>query len=146
MLSSTCKYGIRAIVYIAVKSKNQDKIGIRRISEDLKLPMPFLAKILQSLARKKILESSKGPNGGFSLTRRPDEISLLEVAKAIDGNDLFSRCVLHNENCKSFDDTKIACTLHSDYVKARRRMEKVFESKTIQHLVISAKNTDEILI
>ena len=88
MLSNTCKYGLRAIVYIAGKSNNGEKIGIKRISSDLDLPMPFLAKILQSLARQKILLSSKGPNGGFSLARDPKEIYLIEVVTAIDGEDV----------------------------------------------------------
>jgi len=146
MLSNTCKYGIRALVYIAVTSKNGEKVGIKQISSDLKLPMPFLAKILQSLARQKILSSSKGPHGGFSLVRDPRDINLIEVIEAIDGNDVFSKCVLHNDNCKSVDNTKVACTLHEDYVRARQRIEKLFENKTVQNLVISAKNTDEILI
>lgn len=146
MLSNTCKYGLRAIVYIAITGKRGERVGLKRISEDLSLPMPFLAKILQSLARQKILVSSKGPNGGFSLVRDPKEIHLLEVVKAIDGNDVFSKCVLHNENCKSIDHNKVACTLHGDYVKARQRIEKLFENKTIQNLVSTAKNSEDIQI
>ena len=146
MLSNTCKYGIRALVYIAVTSKNGEKIGIKRISSDLNIPMPFLAKILQSLAKQKILSSSKGPHGGFSLVRDPRDINLVEVVKAIDGNDVFSKCVLHNEICKSVDHTKAECTLHGDYVRARQRIEKIFENKTVQNLVSAAKNSNEILI
>ena len=146
MLSNTCKYGIRAIVYIAGKSNNGEKIGLKRISKDLDLPMPFLAKILQSLARQKLLLSSKGPNGGFSLGRDPGEIHLLDVVKAIDGEDVFSRCVLHNDNCKSIDNNKTACTLHGDYVRSRQQIESLFKSKSVQNLVITAKNSNDILI
>ena len=146
MLSNTCKYGLRAIVYIAGKSNNGEKIGIKKISADLELPMPFLAKILQSLARKKILLSSKGPNGGFSLARSPKEIYLIEVVKAIDGDDVFSRCVMHNDNCKNIDKNKIACALHGDYVKQRSSIEKVFENKSVYSLVSTAKNSSDILI
>ena len=146
MLSNTCKYGLRAIVYIAGNSNNGAKIGIKRISTDLDLPMPFLAKILQSLARQKILLSSKGPNGGFSLARDPREIHLIDVVKAIDGEDVFSRCVLHNDNCRSIDSNKVACALHGDYVKQRSRIEKMFEDKTVFSLVSTARNSDDILI
>ena len=146
MLSNTCKYGLRAIVYIAGKSNNGVKIGIKQISKDLDLPMPFLAKILQSLAKQKILLSSKGPNGGFSLSRPPRDIFLIEVVKAIDGEDVFSRCVMHNDNCKSIDEGKVACALHGDYVKQRKRIEKLFESKSVYSLVSTAKNSDDILI
>ena len=146
MLSNSCKYGIRAIVYIAGKSQNGEKIGIKRISKDLDLPMPFLAKILQSLAKQKILISSKGPNGGFALGKDSESIQLEEVVKAIDGAGVFSKCVLHNDNCKSIDHSKTACTLHGDYVKARQRIEDLFKSKSVQNLVITAKNSNDILI
>jgi len=146
MLSNTCKYGIRAIVYIAGKSNNGEKIGIKKISKDLDLPMPFLAKILQSLAKQKILVSLKGPNGGFALGKHPKDIHLEEVVKAIDGEDVFSKCVLHNYNCKSTDHEKIACTLHGDYVETRQQIEDLFKSKSVQNLVIAAKNSNDILI
>lgn len=146
MLSNTCKYGLRAIVYIAGNSNDGNKIGIRKISEDLDLPMPFLAKILQSLAKKKILFSSKGPNGGFSLARPAREIYLLEVVKAIDGEDVFSRCVLHNDNCSSIDKEKATCALHGDYVKQRKRIEKLFQTKSVYSLVNTAKNSEDIVI
>ncbi len=146
MLSNTCKYGLRAVVYLAGNSKNGEKIGIRKISKDLDLPMPFLAKILQSLAKQKILSSSKGPNGGFSLSRDPKEIHLLEVVKAIDGDDVFSKCLLHNDNCRSIDKDKIACALHEDYVKSRMKIERLFLDKSVQNLVSTAKRSNDILI
>lgn len=142
MLTSTCKYGIRAVVYIAGNSKKGEKIGIKKISADLGLPMPFLAKILQQITRKKILDSSKGPHGGFSLARDPRDIHIIEVVKAIDGEDVFHRCVLHNDNCVSYESSQGACILHNDYVKARRKIEKLFETKTVQNLVATARNSN----
>lgn len=146
MLSNTCKYGIRAVVYIAGNNGKGENIGIKKISEDLELPMPFLAKILQSLAKQKILNSSKGPNGGFSLRKKSDTINLLEVVKAIDGEDVFSKCLLHNDNCKSKDTTKTACTMHGDYVSLRKQIEELFRDKSVQDLVTKAQNSDDILI
>ncbi|MFO7852499.1 MAG: RrF2 family transcriptional regulator [Bacteroidota bacterium] len=142
MLSSTCKYGIRATVYLAGKSKKGERIGIRKISEDLELPMPFLAKILQELVKSKILVSSKGPHGGFCIARDPKDIYLIEVVKAIDGEDVFHRCVLYNENCASFDKDRSPCILHNDYVKARGKIEKLFNTKTIQNLVNVARKSN----
>lgn len=140
MLSSTCKYGLRAVVYIAGNSKKGEKIGIKKISGDLDLPMPFLAKILQQMVKKRILHSSKGPHGGFSLARDPKDIHIIEVVKAIDGEDVFHRCVLHNQNCVSYESSQGACILHDDYVRARRKIEKLFENKTVHNLVTTARN------
>ena len=64
MLSNTCKYALRALIYLAKFSKEEKMIGIKKISEDLNLSSPFLGKILQNLVKQKLLVSTKGPNGG----------------------------------------------------------------------------------
>lgn len=69
MLSNTCKYAIRSVIYLALNAQDGKKIGIKKISEDLEIPTPFLGKILQSLARQKLLSSTKGPHGGLVWVR-----------------------------------------------------------------------------
>jgi DNA-binding IscR family transcriptional regulator len=59
MLSNSCRYGIRAVIYLTGQPFFQGETGIKKISSELDLPTPFLAKILQQLAKKKILAFSK---------------------------------------------------------------------------------------
>lgn len=146
MLSSSSKYGIRAVTYIASQSRSNSKIGIKKISEDLDLPTPFLAKILQLLAKQKILSSSKGPHGGFSLLRDPKKITLLDIITTIEGNDIFDDCIIHNMPCKCVDENKLRCPIHDDYFKVRKELVKLFTTKTIYSLVKSAKKQEEISI
>lgn len=146
MLSSSSKYGIRAVTYIASQSKNNSKIGIKKISEDLNLPTPFLAKILQLLAKQKILSSSKGPHGGFSLMRDPKKITLLDIVTAIDGIDIFDNCVIHNMPCNSVNEHKIKCPIHDDYAKISNSMAKFFTTKTIYSLVKSTNKQEKVFI
>jgi Rrf2 family protein len=146
MLSSSCKYGIRAVTYIASKSKDNVKIGIKQISEDLRLPTPFLAKILQQLAKQKILSSSKGPHGGFALLKDPREITLLDIITTIDGNDLLEYCIIHNTTCSCVGDENLVCPIHNEYSKIRTGLVKLFSKKTIYSLVRSANRKDEIAI
>jgi Rrf2 family transcriptional regulator, iron-sulfur cluster assembly transcription factor len=146
MLSSSSKYGIRAVTYIASQSRNNGKIGIKKISEDLDLPTPFLAKILQLLAKQKILSSSKGPHGGFSLSRDPKKITLFDIITTIEGNDIFDNCIIHSMPCKCVDENKIQCPVHDDYFKVRTRLVGFFTSKTIYSLVRAANNMEEISI
>ena len=146
MLSSSAKYGIRAITYIASKAKKNEMLGIKTISENLSLPTPFLAKILQQLARQKILSSSKGPHGGFALLRDPKTITLFEIIISIDGPDLFENCVVHNTTCKCVDSEKLICTLHDEYSKIRRDMIRLFRKKTIYNLVKAAEQGEDIRI
>ena len=67
MFSKTCEYAIRAVLFIAQKSADGTKIGIREIAKGIDSPEHFIAKILQDLSRKGMVQSQKGPAGGFYL-------------------------------------------------------------------------------
>ena len=79
MLSNTSKYAIRAVIYLALNAGEEKKIGIKQISKDLSIPTPFLGKILQTLAKQKLLSSTKGPHGGFGLGKSAEEITLIDI-------------------------------------------------------------------
>jgi len=79
MLSNTCKYALRALIYLGKFSEEDKRIGIKKISEDLGLSSPFLGKILQNLVKQKLLVSTKGPNGGFALAKDASEITLWDI-------------------------------------------------------------------
>jgi Rrf2 family transcriptional regulator, iron-sulfur cluster assembly transcription factor len=131
MLSSTCKYAIRAVIYLAVNTENGSKIGIKQISKDLSIPTPFLGKILQSLAKHKILSSTKGPNGGFGLGKNPDKILLMDIVEVIDGMDSFHKCVIGVKYCSELENP---CAIHSRYAELREDIRKIFEVETIELL------------
>ena len=146
MLSNSCRYGIRAVIYLASQPKSKGKTGIKKISSDLDLPTPFLAKILQQLAKQKILSSSKGPHGGFSILKDPRKITLLDIVNTIDGFDTFTGCVIHNGSCEGVEKEGKHCPLHKDYEKSRKELIKLFSNRTIQELVIKSKNPELITI
>ena len=132
MLSNTCKYAIRAVIYLAVKSESGSKVGIKTISKELDLPSPFLGKILQTLAKHKILASTKGPNGGFSLRMDPEELHLLDIVVLVDGMDSFNKCGIGVKDCM---EQEKPCAIHSRYAKMRDEMKILFESTTLAQLV-----------
>jgi len=146
MLSNSCRYGIRAIIYLASQPLSNGKTGIKKISKDLDLPTPFLAKILQQLAKQKILSSSKGPHGGFSLLKDAHNITLLDIVNTIDGYDIFTNCVMHNGSCEGEEMNKKRCPLHEDYEKARQELIQLFSKRTIYELVKIATSEELITI
>lgn len=146
MLSNSCRYGIRAVIYLASQPKTAGRTGIKQISSDLDLPTPFLAKILQDLAKQKILVSSKGPHGGFSLMKDPRKIKLIDIVKAIDGEEFFTTCVIHNGPCGGKRNHKKYCSLHDDYESIRHEIKQMFRKKTIYDLVLASKNSSLIAI
>lgn len=144
MLSNTCKYAIRACIYLALNADEEKKIGIKKISDDLKIPMPFLGKILQSLAKSKILLSTKGPNGGFCLAKPAKKISLMEIVDAIDGDESFTSCVIGVTSCST---SEAHCPIHEKYGPLREKIKELFENQDIDELAQSIKNNhDSILI
>ena len=135
MLSATCKYGIRAVIFIAMKPDQKSNTGLKEIAEELKIPQPYLAKILQILARKKILNSAKGPHGGFFLKIPAGRLTLMDIIDAIDGRNFFDSCYVTGERCNFDKPDDGRCLLHNDLRREKERLEKFFSSKTIEKLV-----------
>ena len=135
MLSSTCKYGIRAVIFIASRPDTKINTGLKQISEELRIPGPYLAKILQTLSRKKILHSSKGPHGGFYLLIPAGKLTLMDIIEAIDGGDFFDSCYVTGEKCSFDQPDKGVCILHDDLRKEKDNLAKFFSSKTIGDIV-----------
>ncbi|HOW09587.1 MAG TPA: Rrf2 family transcriptional regulator [Bacteroidales bacterium] len=146
MLSNSCKYGIRAMIYLAKHHSEKASIGIKEISHDLDLPTPFLAKIMQQLARHKVLNSVKGPNGGFSLVKKPESLTLYDIVKIIDGEDLFKNCIIHEGTCKSVKKGRKECAVHDDFENIRKDLLKLFRTKTLAELAESATDSKKVLL
>lgn len=146
MLSNSCRYGIRAVVYIASRQQGNNKTGIKQIAKDLNLPTPFLAKILQQLAKQKILKSLKGPHGGFSLLKDQKKITMLDLVRTIDGDAIFINCIIHGEVCPEEGQHTEHCLLHDEYVKLRQDLTALFESITVYDLVKKASILEDVLI
>ena len=65
LLSRSAKYGLQSVLYLAIKQQEEQRFRVITIASDLDIPEHFLGKILQKLVKKDILNSAKGPNGGF---------------------------------------------------------------------------------
>lgn len=146
ILSNTCKYGIRAVLYLALYADEEKKIGIKKISKELSIPTPFLGKILQLLARKKILNSTKGPNGGFGLGKEPDKISLLDIVMIIDGEDVFDICMVNTNDCKNKNIRKAPCPVHDELKVIRDQIISLFRRETVESIVTCIRKSKEIKI
>lgn len=129
ILSKACDYGLRAAVYVAAKGEGRF-VPIAEIAEALNVSFHFLTKTLQTLSQKKILASSRGPKGGVSLARPAAEITVEEVVLAIDGNDLFERCVLGLAYCGDDDP----CPLHGQWRQVKQEMIRIFQETRLSAL------------
>ncbi len=136
MVSKSCKYAIRATVFIASKAKENVKVGVKEIATEIEAPEAFTGKILQTLNKNKIVTSLKGPYGGFYSDEDQLDLPILEVVKAIDGMGVFTDCVFGLHKCS--DDHP--CPMHFEYVKTRNQIYASFQNTSIRSL---AENLNE---
>ena len=145
MLSNTCKYAIRALIYLGKYHVDGEKIGIKKISGDLDIPTPFLGKILQNLVKQKILVSTKGPNGGFGLGKQPQDISLYDIVKAIDGEDFFTNCLISLEPCSSHNKKGKTCAVHNAFSEVRGKLMEFYSQTTIETIISDMDGHEDIV-
>lgn len=125
MLSSSSKYAVNAVLYLAVHSSHSKKIRAKEIAEAIKLPSPFLSKLLQSLSRENIISSSKGPTGGFYLTENELNRPLIDVVNIIDGTNRLDDCVLGLKRCSS----EQPCPVHFSVQPLKQKFRSELEEK-----------------
>src|SRR5260370_11598074 len=89
--SRSAEYAIRAFVHLAQVPEGKYAM-VKNIAEQEDIPAHFLAKILQQLARKGLLRSSKGPTGGFAPRVEPPEIRVLDIVESLDGPAPYQPC------------------------------------------------------
>lgn len=131
MLSKSCIYALRSIVFIAHHATEETKIGFKEIAQELDLPTPYMGKILQQLTKNKIIQSVKGPNGGFYLNEESKGIKIIKIIEMMDGLEFFHNCGFGLKEC----DEKHPCPLHFDFKIYRDGLWDVFNSKSILTLV-----------
>jgi len=89
-----------ALLSLAVIRKSDSPIGAEQLATELYIPKSFLAKILQSLAKRGILESRKGAHGGFILAKKVDQISVIDIIFAAEGKlPAVFDCTNYAQNC-----------------------------------------------
>jgi Rrf2 family protein len=130
IFSRSSEYAIRALVYLAVNSSPKQYFGAKKIAEDLGFPEHYLGKVLQQLAKKNIISSVKGPNGGFCVDSDAMEITLLKIIESIAGLAFFNTCGLGLHEC---NDEK-PCPIHKDYQIFRGDFYKMLSEKTIKDM------------
>lgn len=86
LFSRSVDYAIQALGRLA-EAPEGEQVMARVIAEEEQLPAFFLAKTLQNLARHGLLKSTKGPTGGFNLSKPAAKIRILDVVEALDGLD-----------------------------------------------------------
>lgn len=130
MLSLTCKTAIKAVIYLASKFETEQKSGIKEVAEVIGASEHTVGKLLQTLVKEDVINSAKGPTGGFFINAKQIEKPMLSVVEAIDGKDVFSQCGLGLTKCSAAHP----CPIHDEYKKVRDLFESICINNKISDL------------
>jgi len=130
MLSLTCKTAIKAVIYLASKFESGDKAGIKEIAAFIDASEHTVGKMLQTLVKEKVINSAKGPTGGFYITSDQKDQPIVKVIMAIDGIEVFDECGLGLSKCSATHP----CPMHNDYKEIRDRLKSMCELKSVGDL------------
>jgi Rrf2 family protein len=129
-LSKKIDYGLMAISHIAYRGEDR-AVNARHIAEEYNIPTELLAKILQRLAREGMITSQNGPKGGYILSRRPSEITVGQVIKAIEGPITITECYKDEAmGCEQYD----WCTVRSPIRKIQDTISYLLDHMTIEEI------------
>jgi Rrf2 family protein len=134
-LSREGEYGLTAMIHLA-QQPPATVLTLNQIAEARDLPAGFLAKILQKFVRHGLLQSFRGRQRGYSLARDASEIKIRELLEAIEGPDLFERCIFWGRRCGDSNP----CVLHAGWRDIKPYLISYLETTNLTSL---AQNENE---
>ena len=137
IFSRPCSYALRAVTYLAAQPLGKLS-GKKEIAQCESIPSAFLSKVLLSLCHGRVLRSRKGLRGGYELAVPGDQISLLTIVRAVDGEP-FQDCLLEERQCS---DTH-PCELHDSWAVVRGQLLEYFGKLTAADLVRLRRHGDD---
>jgi Rrf2 family protein len=136
MLSKTCKTAIKAVIYLCSKFDTAENVSIKEVAEFINASEHTVGKILQTLARQNVINSMKGPTGGFYISEEQQKQPIINIVEAIDGKQIFTSCGLGLSKCSATHP----CPIHNEYKQVRDLMEKIFREKNVLTLCKPVSN------
>ena len=129
LYSKGCEYAIRALSQVAL-CKGKERFTIKEVCRRSGAPELSTRKIFQALVQRGFLKATPGPGGGYTFTQPPDQLTMLSLIEAVDGQGTFNRCVMGLPACSD----RRACPLHAMWVKAKQPLLGELAATTLQDL------------
>lgn len=129
-LSTRGRYGIHAMYDLAVHYGDGPQ-SIKCIAERQLIPEAYLEQLIAILRREKLVVSNRGAQGGYRLTRTPDEISVGEVLRALEGGLNIVDCLEVEDSCGK----ACACPSRLVWKKLRDGVNEIVNSISLQNMI-----------
>jgi Rrf2 family protein len=138
-LSKRGDYVMRSAIALARAYRGEKPRKIREIVADTEVPRTFASQILSDLVRGGLAVSRAGREGGYRLSRPPEEISVLEVVEAAEGPLRAERCALGEGPCRWED----VCPLHETWTLATSKLAELLSGTTLAEVAARDAAIDE---
>ena len=125
MLSSSSKYALRTLMYLA-EQKTDDFLPVKRVAKAAKIPPAYLSKLVKILGDHGILKTRRGKEGGIRLGKKTT--SFYEICQVLEDPVLVEHCILSDTRCKKNNP----CPLHDKWFKERGKIEKFLKTMKIK--------------
>ena len=126
VLSHSADYALRAVLYLAQRD-GSGLIPANEMAEALNVPQRYLGKVLNTLAHAGTLASTRGPRGGFRLTKPADQLTLAEVIAPFDAIGEPLQCLLQHRPCSQTEP----CAAHEGWQHIANEMRDFFQGMTL---------------
>lgn len=133
ILSNSAKYALRAALCLS-EAEGGRPVSVDEIAQRTSIPRNYLSKILHELARSGILESTRGPSGGFGLARPAAELSLADIVREFDEIPEETSCLLDRDECTADDP----CPAHHRWVAVREQLVDFLQNTRLADLSAEA--------
>ena len=134
-LSTRTRYGTRALLDLALH-QDESPVSLKDIAERQQFSLQYLEHLITPLIAAGIVRSIRGPKGGVALAKPPNQITLSQIMKLLEGSTTLVECVDNPKLCSRSD----SCVTRDIWDEMNKAMNGVMESTTLQDLVERQKN------
>ncbi len=139
-LTKKADYSLIALKHFAARTRDAGgAVSAKEVADNCGIPLPLLSKLLQKLGRAGLLISVYGTNGGYRLARDPQQISALEVIRAIDGPIVLANCFTDSAYC----DHSSRCTVRRPLKRIHEAILRLLDSVSIQDMLQDSEQEPE---
>ncbi|HEY5535352.1 MAG TPA: Rrf2 family transcriptional regulator [Ignavibacteria bacterium] len=133
-LSKTSQYALKVLNHMAVNDENQ--FSAKTLHNKLKIPYPYLRRLLTKLSNNKLLKSTKGRCGGYVFAKKMESIYLSDILTATDEPEILSTCAFGLDKCLIAEK----CAIHDRWIEAKEKILEVLQTTNLKDLRNNTKH------
>lgn len=129
-VSTQGRYGLRALVDLVEYDNSDEAVSLRKIAERQDISKQYLEQLFTELRKANIVKSIRGNKGGYKLKNSPENITVGDVLKVLEGSMAPVECSKKDFTCKREN----ICAAHEVWLEIKENIEEIVESITIRDL------------